>query len=326
MAFLEQYERRPFTLADTGSLKPAGLYLGKGPSAVEVVTFESSTRPTVAALRAAWKARLAGRATPLLVVTLYHSKAALCGPSGDQPPAYLDIELGRAQRICSTALEEPDRHAALRFLTAALPELEQQTSGLRNQGFFASHELTVGVPNRSDWKVATAKAKPLLGLRDRELLHALGFAVESLPGQALVLRAAESRVALAILLERNESPDVASVRFSNTSPISYALAKAEAENLEYVVVLAGPVIRLYPVKTGVGTGQRGRSETFVEIHLDLLPEELAAYLWLLFSATGLTKAGPVKEILDNSSRYAQFSELDFATVSIRRLSRPLHRA
>lgn len=304
MAILEQYERRPFTLADAGDLKPAALYLGKGPNAVEVAVFETGTRPTVGALRAAWKARLGGRATPLVVVALYDSKAALCGPAGEQPPAYPDIELGRAERICSTALEEPDRHAALRFLTSALPELEQPTSGLRNQGFFASHELTAGVPNRADWKAATEKAKGLLGRRDRELLHALGFAVESLPGQALILRAAESRIALAILLERNESPDVASVRFSNTSPISYALAKAEAENLEYVVVLAGSVLRLYPVKTGVGTGQRGRSETFVEIHLDLLPEELAGYLWLLFSATGLGKVGSVREILDNSSRYA----------------------
>jgi hypothetical protein len=304
MAILEQYERRPFTLADAGDLKPAALYLGKGPNAVEVAVFETGTRPTVGALRAAWKARLGGRATPLVVVALYDSKAALCGPAGEQPPAYPDIELGRAERICSTALEEPDRHAALRFLTSALPELEQPTSGLRNQGFFASHELTAGVPNRADWKAATEKAKGLLGRRDRELLHGLGFAVESLPGQALILRAAESRIALAILLERNESPDVASVRFSNTSPISYALAKAEAENLEYVVVLAGPVLRLYPVKTGVGTGQRGRSETFVEIHLDLLPEELAGYLWLLFSATGLGKVGSVREILDNSSRYA----------------------
>jgi hypothetical protein len=52
------------------------------------------------------------------------------------------------------------------------------------------------------------------------------------------------------------------------------------------------------------TGQRGRSETFVEIHLDLLSEELAGYLWLLFSATALGKTGPVKEILENSSRYA----------------------
>ena len=65
MPFLERYERRPFTLIDTSNWKPAGLYLGKGPNAVEVAAFESSTRPTVAALRAAWMARLAGRATPL---------------------------------------------------------------------------------------------------------------------------------------------------------------------------------------------------------------------------------------------------------------------
>jgi hypothetical protein len=69
MTFLDQYERRPFTLADTGSLKPAWLYLGKGPSAVEVVTLESSSRPTVTALPTAWKARLARRATPLLTCT-----------------------------------------------------------------------------------------------------------------------------------------------------------------------------------------------------------------------------------------------------------------
>src|SRR5439155_5996228 len=248
--------------------------------------------------------RLGGRATPLIVVALYNSKAALCGPAGEQPPAYPDIESGRAERVCSTALDEPDRHAALRFLSSALPELEQPTSGLRNQGFFASHELATSVPSRTDWNAATGKAKPLLRLRERDLLRALGFAVESLPGQALVLRAAESRVALAILLERNESPDVANARFSNISPISYALAKAEAENLEYVVVLAGSILRLYPVRTGVGTGQRGRSETFVEVHLDLLPEELAGYLWLLFSAGALAKSGTVKQILENSSRYA----------------------
>jgi len=36
----------------------------------------------------------------------------------------------------------------------------------------------------------------------------------------------------------------------------------------------------------------------------LLPEELAGYLWLLFSAAALGKTGSVKEILENSSRYA----------------------
>src|SRR5437868_9738013 len=67
MAFLEQYERRPFALPDVWNWEPVGLYLGKGPNAAEVAVVNSGARPTIAALRAAWKARLGGRATPLIV-------------------------------------------------------------------------------------------------------------------------------------------------------------------------------------------------------------------------------------------------------------------
>lgn len=42
-------------------------------------------------------------------------------------------------------------------------------------------------------------------------------------------------------------------------------------------------LRLYPAKPGVGTGRRGRSETFVEINLDLLSGDDSGYLWLLLS-------------------------------------------
>jgi hypothetical protein len=216
----------------------------------------------------------------------------------------MDIAPSKIERICGAALEEPDRHAALRFLSTALPELESKTSGLRNEGLFASHELATGVPNRTDWNTAVTSSKRLLRLRDKDLLKGLGFSVEQLPGPAYLLRATDSRAALAILLDRNESPDVANARFSNLSPISFALAKADSENLDYVVVLAGPVVRLYPVKTGVGTGQRGRTETYAEIHLDLLPEDQSGYLWLIFSAGALSKGGSVAEILGNSSRYA----------------------
>jgi hypothetical protein len=124
------------------------------------------------------------------------------------------------------------------------------------------------------------------------------------PGAAYVLRAADSRVAVAVLLERDEVPEIGSSRFSNLSPISYALARADAENLDYVVMLTGPAIRLYPVRVGVGTGRRGRSETYAEIRLDLLPEDQASYLWLIFSAAALRKNGTVQQILETSARYA----------------------
>ena len=63
-------------------------------------------------------------------------------------------------------------------------------------------------------------------------------------------------------------------------------------------------LRLYPVKTGVGVGQRGRAETFVQLRLDLLSEAEAAYLWLLFSAHALTPEGTLDQILADSRQYA----------------------
>ena len=304
MPFLNDRDSRPFAITDGAGFQPEGLFLGNGPNALEVAVVSVASRPTVAALRGVWKARVSGRATPVLLVAQYDGKVAIVGPAGDQPPAHMDQEPGRVERICEAALDEPNRHSALRFLNDILSELDSQFSGVRNEGLFASHELEVGVPARDDWQRSIASGKPLLNLRDRNLLQGLGFAVESLPGPAFVLRAAESRVALAVLLERDEAPEIANGRFSQLTPISYALAKADQENLEYVVLLAGPVIRLYPVKTGIGTGQRGRTETYVEIRLDVLSQDLAGYLWLFFSARALDKNGTVQQILTNSSIYA----------------------
>jgi len=88
------------------------------------------------------------------------------------------------------------------------------------------------------------------------------------------------------------------------SPVSYALAKADAENLSYVFVNHGSALRIYPAATGIGTGRRGRTETFIEVHLDLLPSDKAGYLWLLFSGKALSKGGTFEEILNRSADYA----------------------
>lgn len=240
----------------------------------------------------------------MLLVVLYDGKAALCGPAGDHPPAFAGLDPGKVERICAAALSEPDRHAALRFLHSAVPEVETPLSGVRNEGLFATHELQSGVPRRADWADATHKGEECLGLRGQPLVQRLGFTLEPLPGPSYILRAAETKVAVAVFLERNESPEIPNTRFSNLSAVSYALAKADAENLDYVVVSTGPAIRLYPVRAGVGVGRRGRTETFVEIHLDLVSNEQAGYLWLLFSADALRRGGTIEEILDSSARYA----------------------
>jgi hypothetical protein len=122
--------------------------------------------------------------------------------------------------------------------------------------------------------------------------------------QLTFLRAADTKLAVAVFLDRNESPDSPQARFSNLSPVSYALDKATSENLDYVLVAAASALRLYTTRTDLGPGRRGRTETFAEVHLDVLDEAKASYLWLLFSADGLRKGGSVEEILSASSRYA----------------------
>lgn len=303
MSFLENHEIRPLTLQDAPGLTPVGLILGNGSNALEVVVTTSHLKPSVPAVRAAWKARVAGRATPVLLVVLYGDHGAVCGPTGDQPTVYLDVDPTKLERICAAGLQEPNRLLAILFLTDAIPAIESQTSGLRNEGLFATHELAKGVPLRDDWAAGTRQAAPLLGRRDRALLQSLGYTLDQLPGREYILRMGQSRVALALLLEREESPDAGPI-FSGSSPVSQALAKADAENLEYLIVTCGSRIRLYPVRPGVGTGQRGRTETYTELNLDLLADSQAGYLWLLFSATALQKGGSVAQILESSTRYA----------------------
>lgn len=91
MAFLEDLQSRPLNISDAKGAAPRALFLGQGSNALEVAVLESVSPPSVTSLRAMWNSRLAGRATPLLVVALNGSGAALCGPSGDPPPAFQSL-------------------------------------------------------------------------------------------------------------------------------------------------------------------------------------------------------------------------------------------
>src|SRR5215469_8865732 len=304
--FLRNRDQRPLNLPEKRGFEPLALVLGKGPNGLEVAIAESDSAPSTSVLRAAWKARLGGRVSPLILVVLYDSKAALCGPSGQEPPAFTGLDRDTVERICGTALDESDRHAAVRFLRSVLPQLEPEArvAGLRNEGLFATHELQFGVPRRKDWSTATNKVRPILRDRGQLLVKKLGFSIQSLAGAACILRSADTKLAVAVFLDRNEAPEAPQTRFSNLSAVSYALAKADSENLEYVVISAGSTLRLYSARTGIGPGRRGRTETFVEVHLDVLPEAEAGYLWLLFSTDALKRGGTVAQILADSSRYA----------------------
>jgi len=303
--FLDDLDLRPLNLEGISDLEPAGLAIGRGSGGLEIAVTRARSRPTQGTMRKAWAARRGGRAVPVLLVALYRDHAAICGPGGEQPPVYFDLDQEQAERICLAALDEPNRHAAMRMLHAVLPEVKEASiPGIYNEGLFATHELLNGVPARPDWQKAGEAAGPLLRKQGRRLLEALGYQVSDTRQQYSVLRAAQSKVAVAIFLDRSEATDAASERFGGMTPIQYALAKADEENLDYVIVDHGASLRLYTAGSGRGVGHRGRTETFIEAHLTLIPPDKAGYLWLLFSGEALGKGGSFDDILDRSHDYS----------------------
>ena len=106
------------------------------------------------------------------------------------------------------------------------------------------------------------------------------------------------------MLREDESPEAGAPRFNNLSPISYALATADAENLSYVVLVEGNRLRLYSTALDAGVGRRGRTETYVECQPSLLSDNDLPFLWLLFSAEALAPQGSFSQILVDSHRFA----------------------
>ena len=302
--FLSDLLSRPWSPDGKYGLQPVGLFIGQEANALEVAVAKTLDAPTRSALVEIWKARKGRRAAPLLLVVLHPDSASITGATGEVPPVYTDMDIGQVERLCREALGQPDRHAALRLLSQALPSLETALPGLTNEGLLALHELEHGVPKRPDWADAKRKAYAALNKRDRDLLGALGFQVEDLDNLTCLLRSKDRRVALAVMLRESESAETGSARFNSLSPISYALKKADDENLSWVVLTQGNRLRLYSTAVDAGVGRRGRTETYIDCQPSLLADGHLPYLYLIYSAEALAPKGSLEEILKGSQRFA----------------------
>jgi hypothetical protein len=176
--------------------------------------------------------------------------------------------------------------------------------GIRNEGLLSDHELARGARLRLDWASAQASAVAVLGAAGIDLLHRLGFRVEKVDGVTSLLRTGSRDRAIAVLLNVGETPEGAAARFQNISPISWALDMADRRGLPWVMVVQGDRVRLYPVELGIGVGRRGRTETWIELCTNLMRQDQAALLWLVFSADALKPSGTLEAMLESSKRFA----------------------
>ena len=134
-------------------------------------------------------------------------------------------------------------------------------------------------------------------------MQALGFELEQ-NNNITILSAGSTKTALAIFLQQSDTFELPGPLFADTSPIAYAIRRANQERLQYVVALRGSELRLYAAKPGVGIGNKGLTETYLRIQLDLLSDEQAGYLWLLFSSSALKTGGTFEDILSRSKDFA----------------------
>lgn len=302
------FDGEPLCWVSDRSGAECDVYLGEGGgNALEVVITGSDGSPTEEFLQKTYTDRRDGRVSPVLIVARYGGdKVGLCGPSGEEPVVFRDVDAGQAQRVCEAALDEPSGSSARDFLRDTVPQLSEDLTGVHNQGLLSTHELKVGVPARDDWSEAAERAREAISIDPRELLEGLNYTIEDTPGQGHVLKHAQDGrdTAVAIYLEVDESFEHIEGRFVGESPVAYALEAAEDLGVDYVIGSTGDQLRLYTTNPEAGFGSRGQMDTYVEVDTRLLDDDQAAYLWLLFSGDALREDGSFHEIMEDSKEYA----------------------
>lgn len=276
-----------------------------GAGAIQVGVARLTARPTKGVLDDLWKSRGTRAPIGFIVAAVTPDGVWIHYPSADAPPIG-PVTVGQAERQLQSVLEEGNglaAHGRIRAIQEAMSSAG--TDGFSNHFLFATYHLNRDVPHRPDWESAGQKAAPILPKRGIELVTALGFDAEPAGSERLlVLRTASGpRRAVAVLLRDDEHFDQKSATYQLT-PVAKALEIAGREDVPWVIALRKSTLRLYPGRDGVGVGQRGQSETYFELDLDLLAPEQAALLTLIFSAQALDANGSTQQILDGSGKYA----------------------
>jgi hypothetical protein len=300
-------DRLPWEKA-SGAVAATEILRGSDETDLVVVLAHAPAQPTKGDLQAAWRARSAGGVAPVLLAVIYRegsqSRVALLGLTEDAVPV-TGIDQRVAEQLISDALvmaSPSGLHAEVRRRLSSIAG--GIASGVRNEGLLASHVLQQQ-PRDPGWEKLCARSQLLLGDRSEALLTGLGYAIEPVPdGTVLREIGAGNRRAAAVLLADGESFDNPLSRFHNTNAVTHGLAVARRENVDWLIVLGGSVVRLYPRDPDAGVGRKGQTQTYVELDLSILAGEECGYLALLFAPGSLAAGGALYRLLGDSSRYA----------------------
>ncbi len=290
-----------------GPIKAYEILQGDPETGLSVVIGASAHEPSRSDLAATWAPRAKQSVDPVLVCVEYQKSGetvfALFGPDKDSVPV-LGVSQDLTERFLQDALRMESPIRLSQEVRRRLGSLRSGNPGFRNEGLFATHILAQQ-PHRTDWATYRDRSTPLLRLRAESLLTGLGYTLDVVP-EGIILRegAGGQRRAAAVVLTDEESLDNPISRFNGGTAIAHGLALARRENVEWLIILGGSVVRLYPANPDVGVGRKGQTQTYVEVDLALLNDATSGFLSLLFSPDALIAGGNVAGLLSDSSKYA----------------------
>ena len=282
------------------------VHVGSGPSiATIVVVVATDSPPTTKEARDLHRDRLGNRAVAVAIAFCSAEFVWLYGPDPDESSLNRPIPIAQAQGILTEALGEPDGVRARTSLSRSVQAIERGgVVGLENRGLFATHYLTNVAPAQPSWESTRQNGEALRELRDTALISALGHSpTQASPNTLLLGSDKRPGNVLAVILRPDESFEASSPRFA-VSPIAQGQRIATENGSEWVVLLRGSELRLYPTDPTIAVGTRGQSETYLGLSLSLLSQENTAYLPLLFSADALGHGGSIAQVVSGSQRYA----------------------
>ena len=287
---------------------PEWVYVGRddfGVGGIQIALASMTSIPTREQMKSLHSARKGKLTIQLVVVAVNAAQMWVYGPD-DKTAIAGPLSISQGYRQLQSALDEPNALAAYTRLGQFRRSLDTTSLvGVTNSGLFASYHIRENVPKRTDWHDACAKSKPWLSLRTDQLIKALGFKSEKTAGNALLLTSGTPQSkAVAILLDESEQFDSTSARHTGISPVAFGLNVAARQGVPWLFVLRKDQIRIYPAKDGVGVGQKGQVETYLEIDLAAIDSERAGLLALIFSADALEPNGTAHELLEGSQRFA----------------------
>jgi hypothetical protein len=249
-------------------------------------------------LRAAWKRRQGGGATPLVVLADDPESPGLVrilGPQGNGPVRRVraDALLGLAERTVSAP-----RLQAVRMLAEELERLDtERIAGLKVRGLGTEHLYDVRLPAAPRWAALTELTEGISRQGWRELLGDLGYTIEALKSTGYLARAAGEPTI--VIHPRANAWLFARLDEHGRLPEGALVAECRKHGAPYGILAAGTRLRLLLA----GHEEAGTTTRYLELDAAALEPARRPLLGLLSPA--YLADGRLRELLAEARDYGQ---------------------